>query len=232
MAANLIMQLPAQNPPGFASDWDSWSKLCHWSAAGGSSTNQSAASGARGGLAIRPWYPIHGPEIQERKQEARFEAEAETSYLLFASTGGSHQTADDSFQTNSGRFQELTNLWRKSYAVVIQFFVRVTHTYSDFLFLKLYFFNKVKKKTIEFFICLHGKSILALLRSRLSLHKVVLWSIRGALQRGVRKKLGFRTDQWDIPNIGPPQTQKQFTMYTARLYCLFLISDYLKHFFL
>ena len=148
------MQLPAQNPPGFASDWDSWSKLCHWSAAGGSSTNQGAASGARGGLAIRPWYPIHGPEIQERKQEARFEAEAETSYLLFASTGGSHQTADDSFQTNSGRFQELTSLWRKSYAVVIQIFVRVTHTYSDFLFLKLYFFNKVKKRTIEFFMWL------------------------------------------------------------------------------
>ena len=150
MAANLIMQLPAQNPPGFASDWDSWSKLCHWSAAGGSSTNQGVASGARGGLAIRPWYPIHGPEIQERKQEARFEAEAETSYLLFASTGGSHQTADDSFQTNSGRFQELTSLWRKSYAIVIQIFVRVTQTYSDFLFLKLYLFNKVKKKQLSF----------------------------------------------------------------------------------
>ena len=150
MAANLIMQLPAQNPPGFASDWDSWSKLCHWSVAGGSSTNQGAASGARGGLAIRPWYPIHGPEIQERKQEARFEAEAETSYLLFASTGGSHQTADDSFQTNSGRFQELTSLWRKSYVIVIQIFVRVTHIYSDFLFWNCTFSIKLWKEQLSF----------------------------------------------------------------------------------
>ena len=220
MVANLIMQLPAQNPPGFASDWDSWSKLCHWSAAGGSSTNQGAASGARGGLAIRPWYPIHGPEIQERKQEARFEAEAETSYLLFASTGGSHQTADDSFQTNSGRFQELTSLWRKSYAIVIQIFVRVTHTYSDFLFLKLYFFNKVKKKTIEFFICLHGKSILAILRSRLSLHKVVLWSIREP-SNGVWGKswsLGPTSGTSLIlvhpkPKNNSPKTQQDFIVY-------------------
>ena len=52
MAANLIMQLPAQNPPGFASDWGSLSEPSHWSSSVGSSANQGAASGARGGLAI------------------------------------------------------------------------------------------------------------------------------------------------------------------------------------
>ena len=46
------MQLPAQNPPGFASDWGSLSEPSHWSSSVGSSANQGAASGARGGLAI------------------------------------------------------------------------------------------------------------------------------------------------------------------------------------
>ena len=69
MAANLIMQLPAQNPPGFASDWGSLSEPSYWSSSVGSSANKGAASGARGGLAIRLWSdPIHGPEILDSER--------------------------------------------------------------------------------------------------------------------------------------------------------------------
>ena len=107
MAANLIMQLPAQNPPGFASDWGSLSEPSHWSESISSSANQGAASGARGGLAIRLWYPIHGPEIRDRKRPD-LRRGPETSYLLFPSTGGRRQTTpDDSSQTNIPRFREL-----------------------------------------------------------------------------------------------------------------------------